>query len=189
MSCSSSSVVVGSTTTCKANVSGIGSVPTGTVTWTSNPPGKFSPASCKLLSKGTCSVRFRSTAVGSVVLAASYGGDSKNAASAGTSSLTVKPSSSKTTVICRPTSVAADSTKTIKCTATVRGYSPTGNVTWSWTGTGTVSLPSGQTCTLTKGSCYVTFNGISSGTVTVKATYDGDADNTVSSGTAKLRIK
>jgi hypothetical protein len=190
VSCSPLSVVVGSRPRCTALVSGIGS-PTGYVTWSSNSSGTFSSPSCRLRS-GVCSVWFRPNAAGSVVLTANYGGDSNHAPSAGTNSLTAKQHASRTYVRCTPTSIAASSTKTITCTATVRGYSPTGNVTWSWSGTGALSSPPVETCALAgrlTSSCSVTFGGASSGTVTVNATYSGDTNNKGSLGySGKLKI-
>lgn len=89
------------------------------------------------------------------------------------------------------------SSKTITGKATVRGYNPTGNVTWSSLGTDAVSMVNGTTCTLahspsakhwTSGSCSVTFKGIWPGALTVQATYAGDPNNTSSKGTHGLAI-
>jgi hypothetical protein len=96
---------------------------------------------------------------------------------------------STTAVRCTPTSIAAGSSAVVRCTAKVKGYSPTGTVTWSSTGTGAVSLPVGTTCTLAKGSCSVTFKGTSSGTVLIHAAYGGDPDNAGSIGARNLTVK
>ena len=185
--CTNSSPVVGSSTTCEATVTG--SSPTGVVTWTGNGSGRFSAHTCKL-SKGACSVRFTPTSAGSpVTITASYSGNKHNPPSVGTLLLAITLKTSKTTVSCKPTSAVAGSSTIIKCTAKVTGYFPVGTVVWSSMGTGTVSLPSGATCTLTKGSCFVTFSGTSSGLVTIRAAYGGDHNNTTSLGTRNVTVK
>jgi hypothetical protein len=90
-------------------------------------------------------------------------------------------------VSCNPSSVTVGSTKTIKCTVHVKGYSPTGTVTLSQSGTGSATFAF-KTCALVKGSCSVSLKGTSSGTVTVLATYGGDLNNKGSSGTATVTI-
>lgn len=199
--CSPSPVVVGSTTTCKATVHESGTAaPTGRVTWNSSPPGKLKSASCRLSLRGsfsTCSVSFTPTAAGpSVTLTASYGGDSENPPSVGSYDLNVTRAATNTPVSCTPRSTGAGSSTVITCTAdpdcvlwrTCVG--PTGNVSWSQSGTGSVSFNS-ATCTLSGADpvCSVTMTGVTSGSVTITATYAGDPDNQGSSGTAKLTIK
>lgn len=188
VACANSSPVVGTPTKCTATV--IGSFPTGKVTWSSTGPGKFSTHTCKL-SKGACSVKYTPASAGSAVnITASYVGDKHNPSSVGIFSLATTLKASKTTVLCKPTSVIAGSSTVIKCTARVTGYSPTGTVAWSSTGTGAVSLPAGTTtCTLTKGRCSVTFTATSSGTVKIQAAYGGDRNNKGSAGTRNLKVK
>ena len=187
LTCNHASVVVGSKVTCKATVQGVNSVPTGTVTWSTNSTGTFSKTSCKL-SKGACSVKFTPTAArSSVVLTANYGGDSKNFPSLGEYSLAVTMKSTKTTVSCTPKSAVAGSSTVITCKAKVTGYSPTGEVSWSQSGTGSVAINS-ATCILTKGTCSLTMIGATAGKVTLQATYSGDFNNQVSSRTAKLTV-
>jgi hypothetical protein len=187
LSCSPSSVVVGSATTCEATVKGSGSTPTGSVAWSSSSPGEFSGTSCRL-SRGACSVKFTPTAAGSsVILNASYGGDSKNFQSAGTYNLTATIKATKTTVSCSPIEVPAASPRTVTCKAVVTGYSPTGTMTWSQGGTGSVSFVT-MMCTLSRGSCSVTMTGAQPGSVTVQASYGGDPNNTPSSGTRGLEV-
>lgn len=101
--------------------------------------------------------------------------------------VTVKSVLSKTTVSCSPTSVPEASSKTITCKAKVTGYSPTGTVTWSQSGTGSVSFVA-TTCTLSKDSCSVTMTASTGGHVIITATYSGDPNNHGSSRTAKLTI-
>jgi hypothetical protein len=98
--------------------------------------------------------------------------------------LTVVQSYSTTKVSCTgPIKVGGVST----CTATVSGYSPTGNVTWSQSGTGSVTFSS-LWCTLVSGTCYVTATGITAGQLTVTGTYTGDANNLGSFGNTKLTV-
>ncbi len=188
VSCDPAPVVVGSATSCKATVLGSGPVPTGIVAWSSNSSGKFSRPICKL-SKEACSVRFTPTAAGSfVILTASYGGDSENFPFTGTYGLAVAMKATDTTASCTPKSVVAGSSTIITCEAKVTGYSPTGTVTWSQSGTGSVFLNS-TLCALSQGTCRVTATGSTGGQVIMNATYAGDSSNRVSSRTAALTVK
>jgi len=197
VSCSHASVLVGTTTSCKATVQGTGSAATGTVTWSGGGSGSFSSAPCKLSpqkSFSTCSAKFTPTVAGSpLTITASYGGDPKNAPSAGAYSLTVTLKVTRTTVSCKPTSAVAGSSETITCTARVTGNSPRGTVSWSQSGSGSVSFNS-TACTLasvgpTQGTCSVTMTGKTAGRVTGQATYGGNRSNQGSSGTFRLTIK
>ena len=188
LSCSPSPVVVGSVTTCEAEVQGPGSSPTGRVAWSSNTPGEFSSKSCKL-SKGACSVKFTPAAAGAFVgLLATYGGDSRNSPSAGAYVFTATAKTSKTTVSCTPDGVPAASPKTITCKAKVAGYLPTGTVAWSQGGTGSVSFSGVSTCTLSRGTCSVTMTGGAAGDLNVSASYAGDLNNAASYATANLTV-
>jgi hypothetical protein len=197
VSCHAASVVVGSATTCKATVKGSGSAPTGTITWSSSSPGRFSKTSCKLsqrMTYSTCSVKFTPTAAGSVLLTANYGGDLRNPATAEGYNLVVRMKTSKTTVSCAPRLVAAGSPTIITCKAKVIGYLPTGTVTWSQSGTGSVSFSS-TTCTLVsprnpnQATCSVTMTGTTAGLVTLQATYGGNPNNLGSHRVARLTIR
>ncbi len=97
------------------------------------------------------------------------------------------PLTISSTIVTCPTSVVAQVPSTSTCKATVMGNSPTGAVTWSQGGTGSVSF-SATECTLSTGSCSMTLEGLKPGSVTIKATYSGDSNNRGSSGTAKLTI-
>jgi len=187
ITCTPSSVVVGTSSSCNAAIKG--SSPTGTVAWSSSSPGKFSKSSCKL-SKGVCSVKFTPTAAGPVVITASYGGNSRNPASSGTYSLNVEMMTSKITISCKPNPDPQASP--VKCRATVTGYRPTGTVSWSLNGTmGTVHLVSNSCVLANTGKswgCSVTLSGSTSGWVYVKAVYAGDSNNNGSSNTERLDI-
>jgi hypothetical protein len=107
----------------------------------------------------------------------------------------VTAKTSTTTVSCSRSSVVANSSKIIKCTATVSGYKPTGTVTWTQASTdnGSVAFASNlsnTTCTLNaKGRCSVTMTGVAAGIVTIQAAYGGNGGNTASSGAAALTVK
>ena len=90
---SPSSVNVGVPTTVSVSVTG--SSPTGSVTFATNSTGSFNPTTCTL-STAKCSVTFTPSSAGSAVITANYGGDASNAASSGTSNLTVTQSTRST---------------------------------------------------------------------------------------------
>lgn len=188
VSCNHASVVVGSATTCNAAVQGPSSKQIGSVAWSSDSPGKFSKLTCTL-SKGTCSVKFAPASAGSVVtVAASYQRTPSEPSFTGGFLLTVTQKASKTTVSCTPKSAAAASPTIITCRAKVTGYSPTGTVSWSQTGTGSVSFTS-TTCTLSQGTCSVAMTASTRGHAALTATYTGDPNNKGSSRTAALTIR
>jgi hypothetical protein len=88
--------------------------------------------------------------------------------------------------------VILGTSKSIRCTAKVTGYKPTGTVTWSEvSGTGLVLFASNvNTCTLAKGHCSVAILGADAGSAIVQASYGGDENNVASLGTAaELTIK
>lgn len=94
---------------------------------------------------------------------------------------------SHTTVTCYPTWMSAHSSNHYTCKAKVTGHLPTGTVSWSQTGTGSVSLSS-TACTLSQGRCSVNMTGVTAGMVTLHGTYSGDSNNPGSSGSAQLTI-
>jgi hypothetical protein len=199
VTCSPSTPLLNKPTMCKATVTKSGSTAaTGIVTWSipalaSSGSGKFAKPTCKL-SNGVCTVKFTPTTGGPVVVEGSYGGDSHYQAATAGFSMLVTPVTSKTAVSCKPTSAAAGSSTTITCGATVTGYLPTGTVSWSESGAGSVSF-SATTCTITslknpnQAACSVTMTGKTAGKVTLQATYSGDTNNKGSFRTAKLTIK
>ena len=103
----------------------------------------------------------------------------------GVVNLTVLQVHSTTSLTCF-NMIEKGATKT--CTATVTGYYPTGNVTFSQTGTGSVTFSS-PTCTLdTSGTCSVSVTGAKAGPVTITATYGGDVNNIGSADSHKLAV-
>ena len=185
VSCIPSLVVVGSTSTCKATVSG--TFPTGRLTWSSAGQGKFSLPACTL-SKETCSVRYTPTSASSPVnITTSYLGDRNNPPSSGGFSLQTLTKVSSLALYCAPVTVAAGSSTPARCTAKVSGYLPSGQVAWTQSGSGSVSFSAG-TCNLANRLCSVALAGAKSGAVTVRASYGGDSDNTGSSGSSMLTV-
>ena len=91
VSCSPTPVQAGYSTTCTATVAGTS--PSGAVSWSTAGFGTFSPSASCTLSSGGCSVTYTPTASTSpVTITGAYGGDSNNAASSATFSLSVTPS-------------------------------------------------------------------------------------------------
>jgi parallel beta-helix repeat protein len=186
VSCGPASAVVGSATICVATVTGFGYAPVGSIAWSSSQSGKFSSTACKL-SGATCSVKYTPESANSPsIITARYGGDSKHSPSVGVHSLTVTKVDPKTKVQCTPASVRAGSSQ-INCRATMNGYMPTGTVSWSQGGIGSVSFVA-RSCPLLGDSCSETMTGFSSGTVTIVATYSGDSNNQGSSSSATLTV-
>lgn len=197
MSCNHASAVVGSRVACKVKVGGSRIVPTGNLAWSSSGPGVFSKSSCRLLphrTHSTCSVKFTPTAIGSVTLIASYGGDSSNSPSAGLYDLSVTAKTTKTSVSCLPTSAVVGPSAVAVCMAKVSGYLPTGTVSWYQSGMGSVSLSS-TACTLTsltnpyRATCSVTITGTNTGKVTLRAMYSGDSENSGSYKAKTLTVE
>ena len=99
MECSPASVATGVASTCTATVTdtnaGTVTTPTGTVGFSSNGAGSFSPAtSCTLVASATtgiasCSVTYTPSAVGTQTITGAYGGDTTHASSSGGTSLSV----------------------------------------------------------------------------------------------------
>jgi len=120
VSCTSSSVTVGSTTTCTAAVVGKTPAPTGNVTWSYSGTGSvsFTPSTCAL-SSGPCSVTMQGTTVGSVSITAAYSGDDYDQSSLGATTATVTPTTTTTTTtIAPPGTTTATTTKTVSLSGT-----------------------------------------------------------------------
>ena len=189
VSCSPPSPVVGTSATCKVRFSGT-SV-SGSVAWSSNSTGTFSAASC-LVSRGACKVKYTPTSAVPHLITASYRPEPWELLASGTFSLTVTSKASKTTVSCSPMSAPANSSKTITCKAKVTGYSPTGTVSWTQSGAGSVSFVA-TTCPLSSASlsvssCSVTMAGAQPGSTLVQASYGADPNNAPSTGTHKVDV-
>jgi hypothetical protein len=214
VSCTPNPDVVNGPITCTATVSdtssGNGVTPTGTVTWSAGGPGSFSaaagstfsagpPPSCTL-SNGSCSVTFTPTITGLYVITANYTGDSKHNTSSGNTQVTVTGRTTSTSITCSPSPDLYGAPTT--CTATVTDTStngaastPTGTVNWVSSGTDTFSA-AGSTfsagpppsCTLSNGSCSVTYTPGNVGTFTITGGYNGDSLHAASTGNTSLTV-
>src|SRR2546430_12482362 len=131
--------------------------PSGTVSFSSNSTGTFSPpASCTLSGSGasaTCSVSYTPTVLGHHLISASYQGDSLHSGSGpATALIATSPApihTTTTTVSCAPTTVIVNEASS--CSATVTDINsnptaPTGTVTFSRSGASGSLNP--LTCTL-----------------------------------------
>ncbi len=190
VTCSPASVLDNVATTCTVTVAdsnGAGGItPTGTVSFTSNSTGTFSATSCTLAS-GTCSVTYTPTVVGHALITGTYAGDNVHTGSSGTFTIASTIRASSTSVTCSPASVLDNTPST--CTVTVSDASgvgavtPTGTVSFTTNSTGTFSA---TTCTLSGGSCSVTYTPTVVGHALITGTYGGDSVHTGSSGTFTL---
>ncbi len=98
MECNPASVATGVSSTCTATVTdtnaGTVTTPTGSVKFSSNEAGSFSPATSCTLAKvsagvASCSVTYTQSATGAPTITGEYGGDTTHASSSGGTSLTV----------------------------------------------------------------------------------------------------
>ncbi len=183
--CAPSTVIVGSSTTCTATVTGYppGDA-TGTITFSQNGgSGKTSiatsPAMCALVD-ATCQVTLSTSGAGAADITASYPGDTNNQPSSGGAFLTISPAPTSTNIACAPAIVLAG--QTTMCTATVTGDNPTGIITWQ--STDRSGIFSSNPCTLAAYSCNVSYTATSSALIT--ATYSGDINNGGSQGTFSI---
>jgi hypothetical protein len=190
-------VYQGSQTYCDARVSASqdsGGGLMGTVAFSSTGQGTFSAVQC---GQGNgeggqgamdCVAQYTPSSSGSQTITASYSGDPYNSPSSGQFSLTVNAvTQTSTSVSCGP-SQQGDEQFSLKCTATVTGNGPTGNVTWtSSSSTGSFHPP---VCRLDprSQSCQVEYSDTSAGTVTITAKYQGDQANSPSSSSTTVTI-
>ena len=111
-------------------------------------------------------------------ITAHYQGDSNYAPSSGT--FVLNGVISPVTVLCSPSSVGASVATT--CTASVKGHSPTGTVTFSSSSSTGSFVPSNGECALSSGACHVSYSDTTGGSVNITAKYGGDSNNKPSSG-------
>ena len=188
VACMLSTLTIGASTTCTVQVTG--SNPAGTVVFTQDGSGSVTlSASFCTLSSGTCSVTLTGTAAGSLSVKATYAGDSHNAGSEGSASLSVvAKASASVTVSCSPSSVNVGRFTT--CSVTVTGSSPSGAVTFATSSSTGVFTPANSECTLSAGACSVTYADTATASLTavITASYTGDNANTAGSGTFSVDI-
>ncbi len=175
-----------------ADTSNSQNVPTGTITWNDgNVGGVFGSTTCTL-SSGTCNITYTapSTVQNPITITATYGGDTIDQTSSGTSQLS--PSTQDATsvlVTLSPSTISSGEQVTV--TATVNDTTnsqniPTGTITWNdGSGGGTFDQTS---CTLASGSCTASYTSSSNppNAVTITASYQGDESHQTSTGSSQL---
>ncbi|HMD79407.1 MAG TPA: YncE family protein [Nitrososphaerales archaeon] len=166
---------------CTAAVEGKTSVPTGSVKWSADMPGWFSPLVCSLR-QGECATTFTSSLSGPTVITATYRGSRANPPGSGSFGLSVSPAVPRTIITCKPTFAKANSTRLIGCVAQVIGFKATGTVQFFYSGTGTVAFKT-ETCTLSRAhACRVLLRAMTPGWVFIQGVYSGDWNNEPSVG-------
>jgi hypothetical protein len=170
MSCSPSSVITGAETECVGTVSG--SSPTGTLTFSAGAGGFAPSATCTLTAAGSCYTYFLSNSPGSVGITSTYSGDSVNAPSSGSFSLSVTPAPVFTlTLTCSESS--ADVGDSTPCAAATSLDSLSGGVTFTTDNSDTF-LSMGN-CILSSGSCSIDAVGAGVGSTTLTASFGGQS--------------
>jgi hypothetical protein len=194
--CAPSDVNAGAPTTCTARVTdtdvGTASTPTGSVLWQGNGGGSFDSASCDLNASGTCQATYTPVNGGSETISGYYQGDPTHQTGAGSAPLTVHRTS-RTSVVCDPNPLTVDNTTT--CTATVADTSPvgvqgtpSGTVSWTATPDAFGTFGSGASCVLRGGTCSISFTPVAIGSITMAASYPGDATYVTSAGSTVLQV-
>ena len=166
--------------------------PTGTATSCATAPGNAVGLPVTLVSGSATSGAESPSAVGYYCWSAVYTPDTSGFTGSSSTTTTnecfqvVVPRTTTTSLSCLPALIAPGSLTT--CKATVSGSSPSGTVTFSSsTSTGTFTPVSGE-CTLSSGSCSVSYTDTAIGTAGITAAYGGDSNNLRSSGTFLLTI-
>jgi hypothetical protein len=203
-------VAVSQSATCTATVTdgegeGTPSTPTGTVSFTSNPPGTFSPATtCELIPSGeaqsSCSVEYMPTAIGSGTqeITGAYGGDPMHAEASASGALLVTLRTTTVSVDCGSSVVVSQSaTCTVTVTDNAEGTPspPSGTVDFTSDVSGASFDPSGS-CALTplssaaQSGCSVEYHsGQAAPRVhSITAAYGGDAVHAASSASGTLTV-
>jgi sugar lactone lactonase YvrE len=157
------------------------SKPAGNVTFMD---GTASLGSIALSSTGTATIN-PALALGTHNIVATYAGDTDDATSSGSLSLTVNQAVTKTTLTTSGTPALVLSSITFTATvASVGGGAPTGAVTFTDTlGGSTVTLPCAGLLTVGAATSTATCitSTLAAGTHTITATYGGDTNDVVSS--------
>ncbi len=191
---SSTAIVSGNVTLTAtiSNLSNAQSVPTGTISWSDGGAGgTFSTSSCTLSSNACQTAYTPSTnSPSSITITASYGGDTTHKTSSGTSSLSVNLlNSSIVSVSHNPTTVSSGGSVNFTATVTSSSSSqtvPSGLVSWSdGNAGGTFNT---QSCTLSSGSCTVSYTPSLNppNVTTITASYAGDNSYQPSTGSNQL---
>ena len=177
-------------TNCIATVTdsseGIKSAPTGTVTFSTDGQGAFSPARCTL-SGGACSVSFTPRSAGGETITAAYAGDASYDPSSTTIVLVSDRGSTVLALACTSATAGSSSICIVLVQGTASGSAstPTGAVAFSTSGEATFSP---RSCTLDGGSCSVAFTPSAAGVMTITASYSGDAAHSPTSASRASRV-
>lgn len=177
LSASATSIVVGTSVTLTATVTPASGTPTptGTVTFKD---GSTTLGTGTLNGSGVATYAAASLAEGAHTITASYGGDSRNLASASTSvAAIVTAASSTTTLTSSASSAVVGSSLTFTSTVTggSGGAAPTGTVTFK---DGTTTLGTG-TVNASGVATYAT-SALAAGSHSITASYGGDTNNAAS---------
>jgi hypothetical protein len=192
VSCTPSTGTVGVSEKCTATVNNVptffATLPGGTVTFTGTlPPGM--PTSCTL-SSGSCSVTWTpaSKSEGSYSITTTYGGDSTHAGSTSPATTLKIQTTTTTSISCSPAtgSIGTKETCTVTVTNGDSGYTTKASGTITFSGTLPPGMPT--SCTLSSGSCSVSWTPASNGSYSIIATYGGDSTH-ASSASASATLK
>jgi hypothetical protein len=181
-------VVVAQAATCKVTVTdtegGTATVPTGSVTLSSNAEGSFSPGTtCELVESGAakseCSLSYTPAAAGTAKIKADYPGDAtEHAKSSGSKALTVSTRGVSVAVSCGSTAAIAQQ---VTCTATVTDSAPgtpsvpTGTVAFETDPQGSLTPLSCELKTVEEhASCTTTYSAKTIGAHEIIGEYGGD---------------
>jgi hypothetical protein len=191
ITCSPNPTTSASSTTCSVNVEG--TYPSGKVTFSANSTtGSFTPTFQCLLYLGNCSLSYTDTSIfnATALITGSYPGDTYNTEANGSFSLSILKhfTTTTTSVSCSPNT--AEVGTFTRCTVTVNGSFPTGTVSLSTTSTTGHFIPSNGECSLTSGTCPVTYTDTTTAnaTATIRASYFGDNNNNGSNGSSPLSL-
>jgi hypothetical protein len=187
--CVPTAVTVALPSTCTATVLDTSAsgrrAPTGTVSFSSQGSGSFTPSTvCTLVAHGAssaCSVSYSPSQATQQDISADYAGDKRHLPSQGATTVAATARSTALTLKCAPAKppvgTAAACTVTVADTAAGTGAAPTGNVTVTATPSGTISPARG--CTLAavaaaaSSTCRVHFTPSGTG-AKLTAAYAGD---------------
>ena len=207
VSCSPDSVLQTKPTTCSVTVTDNAAspvTPTGTVTFTTNSTGTFTPSSgiCTLspgiaVDNATCSVTYTPTVHALHLITGIYVADSAHQTSSDVFGLVATLAPAKVSLQCSPSTLTADGSST-RCTATILDSSsnpatPTGTVSFVTNTTGTFS-PSSATCALSPGNtvnnatCSITYVPGVGGNQTITGNYGGDSTHGAGSNETLLIV-
>jgi hypothetical protein len=200
LACNPNSIDPLSSTTCTVAVQDNGPgpqiVPSGKVFFRASPGGTFSQTGGCDLASGTCSVTYTSPATSTQItvnINATYFGDSVHSGGSQTANVLVSPRAISVSVACQPNDVKSHTSTLCTVTVTDTGSGtpiiPAGTVSFTSDSGGTFSSTQ---CTLTSGSCSVTFIAPSVSVqtrVTITAIYSGDGVHSGGSGQTVIRVK